>query len=114
MTITIRATGMELTDAIRQYAEEKFEKLTKYFNNIQKVDIDVGMRTHRHQQGNIYFAEVNVSVPNKLVRIERDAEDLYKAIDKVKDHLKVELNELQQKMSFRDKGSIRGNKEYPI
>lgn len=114
MRITIRATGIELTDAIRLYAEEKFQTLTRYFNNIQKVDIDVGMRTHHHKQGKIYYAEVNVSVPGKLVRVERDAEDLYKAVDKVRDHMKVELNDLQEKMSEKDRGSIRGNKQYVI
>lgn len=114
MNINIRATGMELTPAIKQYAEEKFETLTRFFNNIQKIDIDVGLRSHHHQQGEIYYAEVNVHVPNKLVRVERNAEDLYKAMDKVKDHLKVELNDLQEKMSTKDRQSIRGNKEYVV
>lgn len=112
MTTNIRATGMELTPAIRQYAEEKFDTLTRFFNNIQKIDIDVGLRTHHHQQGKIYYAEVNVHVPNKLIRVERDADDLYKAIDKVKDHLKVELNEFQNKLKERDRNGIRANKEY--
>lgn len=105
---------MELTDAIKQYAEEKFDKLTRYFNNIQKIDIDVGLRTHHHQQGEIYYSEVNVHVPGKLVRVERDATDLYKAIDNVKDHLKVELNDLQERMSKKDRNGIRAQKQYSM
>lgn len=114
MIINIRATGMELTPAIKQYAEEKFEKLTRYFNNIQKIDIDVGLRSHHHQHGKIYYSEVNVHVPGKLVRVQRDATDLYKAIDSVKDHLKVELNELQERMSEKDRKGIRALKQYSM
>ena len=34
MKITIQGTGIELTEAIKQYAEEKVQSLEKYFDNI--------------------------------------------------------------------------------
>ncbi len=112
MTINIRATGMELTDAIKAYADEKFENLTRYFNNIQKIDVDLGLRSQHHKQGKMYYAEVNVHVPGTLVRMEEEAADLYKAMDIVKDRLKLNLNDLQEKMSDKHRESIRAQKEY--
>lgn len=112
MIITIQATGMEMTDAIRQYCEDKMGSLEKFFDNIIKAEIDVGMRSHHHNKGKVYYAEVNIHVPKHMVRVEKDAEDLYKAIDKVKDHLKVELSKMKGKMRNKDREELRDQKEY--
>lgn len=112
MIINIRATGMEMTPAIRQYAEEKMESLTKFFDNIQQINIDVGMRGNHHQKGDIFYAEVNMTIPGDFIRVTKEEPDLYKAIDKVKDHLKVELEQEKEKMRRKDKVTLRAQKEY--
>ncbi len=112
MITTLHATGMELTDAIREYAEEKIHGLEKFFDNIIKVEIDVGMNSQHHNKGKIYYAEVNVSIPGKVLRVVKESEDLYKAIDKVKDHLKNELENAKEKMRHKNKEKIRSQKEY--
>ncbi|MFA6426906.1 MAG: ribosome-associated translation inhibitor RaiA [Candidatus Magasanikbacteria bacterium] len=114
MLITVRGTGIDLTDAIKDYAEEKISSLTKFFDNITNADIDVGMLSHHHNKGKIYYAEVNVNVPGKMIRVVKESETLYKAIDKVKDHLKVELEKMKEKMRSKDKKELRGNKEYQM
>ena len=112
MVINIHATGIELTEALKKYVEEKMTGLEKFFSNIQTMDIDIGLRNHHHQKGEIYYAECNVGIPNKLVRVEKDAVDLYKAIDKVRDHLKVELQDAKGKLRVKDRNKVRENKEY--
>ena len=112
MTTTIQASGIDMTDALRQYAEEKIGTLEKFFPGIVKIDIDMGMDSQHHQKGKVYYAEVNVSIPGKVVRVMKEAEDLYKAIDKVKDHLKVELQKMKEKMRDKDKKELREQKEY--
>lgn len=114
MTINIKGTGIELTEAIKKYITEKMESLEKFFDNITGVDIDVGIRSTHHNKGKIYYAEFNLSVPKHMIRVEKDAEDLYKAIDKVKDHLKVELEKIKGKMRDKDKEVLRNQKEYQI
>lgn len=101
-----------MTDAIRSYAEEKMETLVKFFDNIQHIDIDVGMNSNHHNKGNVYYAEVNMSIPGRLVRVVKEEADLYKAIDKVKDHLKVELEQEKEKMRRKDKHELREQKAY--
>lgn len=112
MIVTIHGTGIELTDAIKGYALKKVAALEKFFSGVTKVEVDVGLRTNHHQKGKVYFAEVNMHVPGSLIRVEKEAEDLYKAIDKVKDHLKVELESADEKRRAKDKKAIRKNKEY--
>lgn len=114
MSININGTGIDLTVAIKQYVEEKFGDLDKFFDNIQRMDIDVGKRSDHHNKGEIFYAEANVHVPGKDLRVVKESEDLYKAIDKVRDHLKNELKEYKEKMRRLDKETIRDAKEYNV
>jgi len=110
MTINIKATNMELTDAIREFTLEKVESLSHYFDNIQAADVEIGVDPQNKAKP--FFAEVNLSVPGKLIRVSKNSEDLYKAIEKVKDHMKVELEKIKGKMRDKDKSSLRNNKGY--
>src|SRR3989338_8236717 len=112
MVITIHGTGIDMTDPIKAYATEKCESLIKYFDNIQKAQIDVGTRGNHHQKGVVYYAEVNLHVPGKILRVVKDAEDVFKAIDKVKDHFKIELQTLKEKMRDKNRGMLRDAKGY--
>lgn len=114
MIINIKATGIDMTDSIKQYVEDKAEMLTKYFENIQKIEAIVGMDNHHHNKGKIYYAEFNVHIPGKNLNMKKEAEDLYKAIDKVKDHLKVEFEKIKGKMRDLDKKNLREQKGYDI
>ncbi len=112
MILNINGTGIDLTPAIKQYVEEKFEDLEKFFDNIQNADVDIGMNSQHHNKGKIFYAEINVSVPGKEIRVVKESEDLYKAVDKVKDHVKNELKEYKEKLRRKDKKELRDVKEY--
>jgi len=47
--------------------------------------------------GQIYRAEVNLEVPGKLLRVEKIEKELFKAIDKVKDHLEIIIKKYREK-----------------
>lgn len=112
MKIRIQGTNMELTLPIREYAEKKILSLEKFCDKIITADIDVGMNSKHHLKGDVYYAEVNLGVPGKLIRVVKEGSDLYKAIDKVKDHLKVELQKMKEKSVRRDKKVLREQKAY--
>jgi putative sigma-54 modulation protein len=89
MKIKIKATNLELTPAIKDYVYTKLMMLNKYFGGISPVlcEFEVSLTTHHHLKGEIYRAEANLSFPGQMLRVEKTEKDLYKAIDKVKDHL---------------------------
>jgi putative sigma-54 modulation protein len=89
MQLTIESKGIELTDAIRGYAEEKMTSLEK-FADIIKADVDLGSDGHQ-QKGEIFFCEAHIFIAGKDFFVKREEVDMYKAIDKVKDHLKQEI-----------------------
>ncbi len=113
MNININFTGIDATDAIKEYITEKVESLTTFFEGIESADIDVGMKSHHHNKGKIYYAEFKLQIPTRpSLYVSKDAEDLYKAIDKVKDHMKVELEKIKGKMHQLDREEIREEKAY--
>lgn len=112
MNINIHFTKIDSSDALKVAAIEMAESLVKYFEGIISVDIDLGRTTDHHEKGQVYYAEYNVAIPGDMVRVSKESEDLYKAIEKVKDHLKVELEKYKGKMNHIDREEIRETKAY--
>lgn len=99
MQIVIKGTNMELTEAIKDYVNEKVGSLEKYFDGILEARVDVGIISHHHQKGDIFRAEVNLEVPQKhVLRAEAEREDLYAAINEVKDELQLQLKKFKEKL----------------
>lgn len=112
MKINIQFSDVESTDALKQYAYDKITGLQKYFDNIQQADVDVGRTTNHHKKGNVFYCEVNLHVPDDMIRVVKKTTDLYKAIDKVRDHMKVELKEYKDQLNSVDRKEVRDSKTY--
>ncbi len=89
MATRIKATNLKLTADIKEYIYKKLEMLAKYMNGlkVENIDFEVEKITNRHESGEIFRAEANLNVKGGLLRVEKTAKDIFKAIDKVKDHL---------------------------
>jgi len=99
MKISIMGTNMELTDAIKDYVNEKIGGLEKFYDNILEARVDVGITTKHHQKGNIFRAEVNLEVPQKhILRAAAEREDLYMAINEVKNDLQRQIKKYKEKL----------------
>jgi len=89
--------NLEITDAMRQYTEEKLAKLDRFAGQI--VDARVVMSYDTNQNAaNPAKVEVQVNVPNGIIRAEERAQDTYAAIDLVVDKLDRQLNRFKGRM----------------
>lgn len=113
MRILIKATNIELTPEIKKYTEEKISSLDRYFNNIIEAKVEIGINSARHQKGEIFFCEVNIAVPNRLLRVKKTEKKLLKAIDKTKDHLRVMLHRYKEKLKGRPRKENEKMKNIP-
>jgi len=93
MNINIKATGIELTPSIREYAEKKVASLDKYINKDAdtNVQIEVGKTTKHHKGGDVFRAEIKVMGAGLDLYAFTEKEDLYAAIDLAKDEVIREL-----------------------
>lgn len=114
MRITmLKATNMELTEAIRAHVEDRVESLKKLCGDAEpsnEIQIEVGKSTKHHAKGPYFQAEMQLAVPGASLRVVEQAEDLYVAIDQARDHLKRQLKDHKDKLVDRRRGQ-RPDKE---
>ncbi len=96
MNINVKATKIDLSPAIEEAINEKIGGLEKYFNNIINCDVEVGKTTDHHNKGDIFKAEINLEVPNKILRAEVVTDDLYKSINEARNILKLEITKYKE------------------
>ena len=117
MQITITAKGIELTTAIKDYAEKKIGSLDKFYSRIQLANIEVGVENHHHLKGEIFQCDCKLVVPGNDLYASKKEKTLYKAIDKVKDYLESELKKHKAKTTEKDKKDkrkVRESKAYSV
>lgn len=99
MKIRLKSTRLEMTDAIANYFQEKMDMLDKYLQGVQVLNCDCEIEKVGGEQksGKIFRAEVNLEVPGEMLRVTKEASDMYKAIDKVKDHFVIIIKKYKEK-----------------
>ncbi len=106
MKINLKATRLELTDAIYDYVQTKIDMLEKYLGDTAVINCDVELEkaVGGQNKGDIFRAEVNLQIPKEILRVEKTESDLYKAIDKVKDHLEEMIISHREKKRDQKRG----------
>lgn len=85
--------NIDVTDAMRTYAEDKLEKLERFSDQI--IDAKVVMSYNERVNGEPAKVEVQVNVPNGIVRAEERGLDHYAAVDLVLDKLERQLKKFK-------------------
>jgi putative sigma-54 modulation protein len=99
MKINIKATGISLTTSISEYIEKKINMLDKFFQDFDDVlvNVEVGKISKHHKSGDIFRAEIQITAGGQTYYAESETEDLYAAIDVVKDDIVHELTSKRKK-----------------
>ncbi|MDA3792307.1 MAG: ribosome-associated translation inhibitor RaiA [Elusimicrobia bacterium] len=92
MKVNITARHLELTSALKEYAEKKLLHARKFAGNIKKGHIILNVEKDRH------IAEIVVSVKNHNITAKAVAGDMYAAIDVVMDKLNKQLKKHLEKI----------------
>ncbi len=100
MKINITAVGTDLTESLRSYVEKKLTQVGKIVDATDEeaiAQVDIGKTTKHHVSGTIFKAEIILRAYGKKFTVTAEKEDMYAAIDAVKDEIE------EQVTSFRDK-----------
>lgn len=97
MIITLSGRHLELTPAIRQYAEEKAGKLVKYYDLIKEIEVILDGKDAKGTS-----VEFIVSAEHRNMFVGRcDGEDLYACIDQVTHKLERQLTDHKERFRNR-------------
>jgi putative sigma-54 modulation protein len=98
LLFTISGKHIEITEAIRKYAEEKTSKLPKYYSSINQIEVIID----REQSGNASVEILAKGEHSKLFVGTETGADIYGCIDAAVHKLEEQLR--------RRKGKERDNK----
>ena len=88
MNINIKATNMELTEAITDYVNTRLEYLEKLCTEEEITGyVEVGKTTNHHKQGEVYKAEYDIKINGEHFFYSCEMSDLYSAIDNAKEEI---------------------------
>ena len=102
-TYNVRGENIEVTQAIREYAEKKVAKLDKFFVDTPDATAYVNLKVYPDKTAK---AEVTIPLSFLVLRAEETTDDLYKSIDFVVDKLERQVRKYKTKINrkSREKG----------
>lgn len=105
-TVRINVTGknIEVTPALRSYAEKKVAKLEKYLNDGASASAEVMLRVER----GVHIAEVTVNLSGVMLRGEGKTGDMYTSIDAAVDRIERQFNKYKTKINRKIHGPKLG------
>ena len=97
MNITVNGRHVQITAALRRYAEEKIGKFDRYAPNISAAVVTLSVQKHLHT------AEVLLHANGTLIQAQSTTNELYSSIDEVTDKLDRQVKKLKEKVSSHRK-----------
>jgi putative sigma-54 modulation protein len=100
MNKNIKATNIEITPAISDYIDKRFSAFDRFIQGEVEsalCEVEVGKTTRHHKSGDYFRAEVNLRFSGRNFYAVSEKDDLYAAIDEVKDEI------VQQITTHKDK-----------
>lgn len=112
--LTILCKDFDLTEGIKLYATEKLSALNKFFpdnGSEASFNLRLGRLTNSQQSGKVFYADVSLKTPDKNFGALVESEDIYAALDLLKDDLAHNIAHYKDKSHSKDIRSARKFKE---
>ena len=107
MRSTVNGRNIEITDAIRSYAEEKIGRVMNHYDQIQSIEVVLNV-IKNPSVSQSHTAEVLCKFTSGSVKAEESAETMYASIDLVADKINRQVKKFKEKQIKSSKNaSIR-------
>lgn len=97
----IKTKDHDLTPQITSDVHEKLGVIEKYLDTAGDktvlAEIEIGLRSKRHQKGDIYRAEINLSSNGRMYRAVTRSSTITEALDDLKDEITKQLRRNKDK-----------------
>ncbi len=97
MQIVIKGRNMEMTSALREYAERKVRPLERLFGNIMEVQVIMSINKNPSVERN-QDVELSALVNGVFMGVEEHDNDMYRAIDKAVDKLSRQVSKYKERI----------------
>src|SRR5437762_13985979 len=100
MRLQVKGRNVEISDAIRDYAEEKLGKLERHLNDPTRVELELAVERNpsiAHNQ----VAEATVWTKGPVLRARESSTDMKASIDQLADKLSRQVKRYREKRRRR-------------
>ena len=102
MDLVIRGKNMDVTDSLRDYAQQKLGRITKILDGI--IDAQVEFNVIKNKRvANDQIVEVTLHLSGGVIRAEEAKDNMYAAIDLVTDKVERQLRRFKGKHNSYDR-----------
>ncbi|MBQ9019578.1 MAG: ribosome-associated translation inhibitor RaiA [Bacilli bacterium] len=98
MEIIIHGDKIKVTEAMKDYIEEKLGRLNKYLENSDDIRANVIVKVKGHLQ----TMEITIPLKSFILRSEETQEDFYAAVDKTIDKLERQIRKNKTRLMSRN------------
>ena len=98
--VIVQGKHLDVTPALREYAEEKVGKISRYFDQVQEAQVVLSVE-RRDGMGKAQVVEVTVWGDGLVLRGEEASQDMYASIDLVFDKLRKQIEKYRSKLIER-------------
>ena len=95
MQLNLTGHHVDITDSLRNYVNEKFERLERHFDHINNVHVILSIEKLRQ------IAEANIHLNGGEIFANAEATDMYASIDSLVDKLDRQVIKHKEKMLRR-------------
>lgn len=99
MKLNIRGEKTEITASMKNYAEEKLDKLSKYLENSEEVTGTILFKVYGPKQK----VEITIPLQNYTLRVEEEGQDFYSVIDTSVDKLERQIRKNKTRIESKRK-----------
>src|SRR5262245_19833343 len=92
MRLNITFRNLEATDALKQYASEKIERVHKYLDRAGEAHVVLSLERH------LQHADISIHAGTFLLRGREKSEDMYASIDLAMDKIERQLRRYKEKL----------------
>ncbi|MEJ2696308.1 MAG: ribosome-associated translation inhibitor RaiA [Candidatus Sulfobium sp.] len=102
MNVIVNGRHLEVTPALKSYAEEKVKKFERYISEVSEAVVTLSIeKKYRHK------AEVLLRVNGYLIQAEGVTDEIYASIDEVSEKLERQVKKYKEKLVSHRKGGAR-------
>ncbi len=107
MNLKISGHHLELTPPLREYVQNKLERIKRHFDNVIDVTVILAVDDNTEKDKR-QRAEINVHMRGKDLHVESEAQDMYAAIDLLMDKLDRQVLKHKDRIQDHHRTAVRG------
>ena len=109
MQVSITGRHFEITDAIRDHATARLERVREHFDRVIDAQVILSVEKHRH------IAEINLHVNGHHINAKETSEDMYLSIDSSVDKIERQVEKYKGRIQRHQPRTAReGRGHEPI